>query len=159
MHRQHTALYISAWNPDGQLRSRVSNVRVNKRLERDLHKLTEHVWYGVGRSRDGSWKEESFLALGLSLRDSRRLGRKYRQVAVVWVGRTGIPRLVMTLRGADRCCEGGAVGFSQRRVTGKSQEKSTAPPSPPTIGSADPSACCPGPRSRTPGGPRGIHRA
>lgn len=93
-----TAIYITAWNPMGRSQSRTTNVRVNCKLESDLHKLTKHIWYGAGRSRDGSWEEESFLALGISLRESKRLARKYRQVAIVWVGRTGIPRIVLTLR-------------------------------------------------------------
>ena len=96
-HGMRSALYITAWNPGGLPRVRAANVRINCELERDLQRLSEHVWYGAGRSRDGSWEEESFLALGISLRDSRRLGRKYRQVAIVWAGRTGVPRIVKTM--------------------------------------------------------------
>ena len=91
-----TALYITAWNPRGLSRPRAANQAANRRLKAELLRLTSHVWGGRGHSEDDSWSEDSFLALGISLEDSRKLGRKYRQVAMVWVGRTGIPRIVKT---------------------------------------------------------------
>jgi hypothetical protein len=75
--------FITAWNPKSNMLSTVENNELNKQLERDLRNFT--YFKGKGESKMNSkWpSEESFLVLGMSLDQVKKIGDKYKQNAVV----------------------------------------------------------------------------
>lgn len=93
--RVSTSAFVTAWNPqsrrleDGENRSR------NALLEADIRSLGLAFVPGEGVGKDG-WREASFLILGIERPQAVALAQTYGQNAIVFVGKDGIPELVLT---------------------------------------------------------------
>ena len=89
-------VFITAYNPFGQPRESRDNEAAHERLRDELAALTFCVNEGAGADPSGEWPEEkSLFALGVSLGEAQRIGRKYRQDAIVWVGPDALSQLVL----------------------------------------------------------------
>jgi Protein of unknown function (DUF3293) len=95
-HRTQTAVFITASNPYSRTTSERENAEANSRLQTDLIKVSIAVLDGYGQGDDGEWPaEQSFLAIGITRNDAEALGRRYKQNAMVWIGSSFVPELVM----------------------------------------------------------------
>ncbi len=95
---QHSAVFITAWNPYSQPVSAEENTHAQWKLLNDLRGMGCMVIPGVGLDPSGQWLgEDSLLATGLSQAVSLNLGRKYSQNAVIWCGEDAIPQLLICL--------------------------------------------------------------
>ena len=96
-HKAESALFITAENPFGKKTSSSDNLRALKALQTELKSMGLRLWRGQGEDPSGgTWKAEtSFLALGLSLEDSKVLGEKYKQNAVIWADADAVPQLIL----------------------------------------------------------------
>lgn len=89
-------VFITAYNPLGQVRSHAVNEVAHARLGAELHALAIEVMEGAGADPTGAWPEEkSVFVLGVDLEAAQTLGIRYHQDAIVWVGRDAIPILVL----------------------------------------------------------------
>ena len=89
-------VFVTAYNPFGQVQDIEANEDAHARLGADLRALSIPVIEGAGAHPSGAWPEErSFFALGVDLEAARNLGIRYRQDAIVWVGADAVPRLIM----------------------------------------------------------------
>lgn len=83
-HGHTTWAFLTAWNP----RARTRSPRTNAGLQRTLRGLLEARGQpfvpAVGVAEDRSWFEESLFVPGLSRDEAWRLGRLFRQEAVLW---------------------------------------------------------------------------
>ena len=92
------AAFITAWNPHGnQETSGTQNEAAHARLLKRLAGFPGvSVHEGEGAGTDPAWTpERSVLAVGLGKSDAVTLGREFRQNAIVWVGGSGVPELVL----------------------------------------------------------------
>jgi len=81
-HNQHEWAYITAWNPYSELTSLKINQQRNQELKADLKKYI--IFEGEGVGADPNWvPEQSFLVLGITREDAIKIGRNYRQNAIV----------------------------------------------------------------------------
>lgn len=87
--------FITAYNPYSRVISDTENAKRNRQLKRELDKLDLTIVVGYGQDPTTSWKEDSFVVFGLGLEETKRLGIKYQQNAVVWCGVDAIPELVL----------------------------------------------------------------
>jgi hypothetical protein len=93
---QACGVFITAFNPFGQIQSNEANEAAHVRLGNYLRALTPRVIEGVGADPNGAWPEEkSFFALGINLVTARLLGSRVHQDAVVWVGEDAVPQLIL----------------------------------------------------------------
>jgi hypothetical protein len=91
-----TAVFITAYNPYSQKTSKAENVSAQRRLVDEIQKEGFSFMTGIGKDPGRKWgPEASLLVLGLSLKNAKTLGKKYRQNAIVFVGKNAIPRLVL----------------------------------------------------------------
>ena len=90
-------VFITAFNPYGEVGNREANEAAHARLGDELKGLARgRIIEGAGTDPTGEWPEEkSYFALGVDLETARRLGIKYRQNAVVWVGADAVPQLIL----------------------------------------------------------------
>lgn len=89
-------LFISAFNPHSEVQSDEANEAAHARLGTELGAPTANVIEGIGvapSAADEPWEEKSFFALGIALDAAREIGGRYRQNAIVWVGRDQVPQL------------------------------------------------------------------
>ena len=93
----HTrGVFITAFNPYGEVHGDEANEAAHLRLGRELKELHAIVMEGAGADPKAVWpQEKSYFSLGADLEAARVLGRRYRQDAVVWVGRNAIPKLIL----------------------------------------------------------------
>lgn len=89
------AAFITAYNPLGKASKPALNTKALTALKLDLVAMGCALLEGVGLGKDGWDDERGVLALGLRLRKAKALGRKFRQNALVWVGKKAVPRLVL----------------------------------------------------------------
>ena len=90
------ALFITAFNPLGRRQDDDANAMAHELLGAQLRNMSTVVIEGSGADPIGGWPPEgSFLALGIGAEDARRLGRHFRQDAVVWAGNDAIPELLL----------------------------------------------------------------
>jgi hypothetical protein len=81
-HNQHEWAYITAWNPYSELISLKINQQRNQELKADLTKYI--IFEGEGVGADPNWApEQSFLVLGITREDAIKIGKIYRQNAIV----------------------------------------------------------------------------
>jgi hypothetical protein len=96
-HHVREAAYLSAFNPESKPTSRAANRRAQRRLIDLLVRRGYRVLRGVGTAKDGGWKEEGVLAIGLPRRPAARIGRAFRQNAMLTCV-AGRPAAVAALR-------------------------------------------------------------
>ena len=95
---QGSAVFITAFNPEGALQADVLNEAAHEALRNALSALTDLLFEGEGRGTEDNagWPaEKSFLALGIDQEESARLGMQFRQDAVVRAGPDGVPQLLI----------------------------------------------------------------
>lgn len=93
--------YITAANPESKPFNRAENAARNEALWVDLTKAHDlMVVPGIANGPD-DWREDSYLALGLTLEEGQRLGRKYQQNAILWFTDDAVPELVMLAEGVE----------------------------------------------------------
>ena len=87
--------HITAWNPSSIPLTKAENERRQRRLVAALKRAGFTALEGDGADPRGRWTPEpTAFALGIGVREARRLGREYAQLAIV-VGQRGKPaRLV-----------------------------------------------------------------
>jgi hypothetical protein len=93
-----SAVFITAFNPEGALQADALNQAAHEALMNALSALTGLLFEGEGRGTqdNAGWPaEKSFLALGIDREESARLGRQFRQDAVVRTGPDGVPELLL----------------------------------------------------------------
>jgi len=99
LYRQHCAdccAFISACNPYSRLIGNEENAERQAELAQELVQRGLTFFDGIGRHPAGGWPAEtSFLVLGLSFDDSKKLGEKYQQNAIIWCGPDAVPELVL----------------------------------------------------------------
>lgn len=89
----HGFLFITAWNPASQPTSDEENASRQQRL---LEEVSQYrVVNGVGKSQDGPWAEDSLGVFNVGLQDAKDIGDRYGQNAVVWIGPSAEPALVL----------------------------------------------------------------
>ena len=87
---------ITAFNPLGEQWDHAANLAAQGRLEEHLRALAPMVLEAEGADPTGAWPPEpSFFALGINQGTAHLLGTRYRQDAVVWVGGSAIPELLL----------------------------------------------------------------
>ena len=88
--------FITGYNLAGTAQSPAMNRRAHQRLKSEIDRRGLACIEGSGVGADGLWPaEKSYFVLGLSNAGARAVGRMFGQDAIVWVGVTGIPRLVL----------------------------------------------------------------
>jgi hypothetical protein len=86
--------YLTACNPGSVPLPGEENCMRTIELREFLVSAGWKTYYGVSVSRDGTWREPSFLVLGMPEDEAIKIGRRFQQNAVV-VGRMAEPaRLV-----------------------------------------------------------------
>ncbi|EIM98553.1 hypothetical protein WQE_23533 [Paraburkholderia hospita] len=96
--KQHviTSAFITACNPFSQSLDPSANARRNEALARDIERHGATCIDGIGAHPSNEWPgEPSFLGLGLTLDEARKLGAEHGQNAIVWCGEDAIPQLVL----------------------------------------------------------------
>ena len=90
------AAFLTANNPRGTQQTDAENDAAHKLLAAKLASIGVEALEGSGSEPDSDWPaEKSFLALGLSRQDTMNLGLQFQQDAVVWVGETCVPELIL----------------------------------------------------------------
>lgn len=90
------ALFITAFNPLGQEQDDAANKEAHARLGEVLHPMASAIIEGEGSDPSGKWRtEKSYLAFGIDADAARELGRRFKQDAVVWIGRDAVPQLLL----------------------------------------------------------------
>jgi hypothetical protein len=93
------AAFITACNPLSMPHGHEENLAACARLrDRLMHYCArpEEIIDGESSDSIGTWPgEKSFLVLGLDLETAIRLGREFRQNALVWADEDAIPRLIL----------------------------------------------------------------
>lgn len=77
------AAYITPWNPKSKTLSFSANKKRMNQFIKHLNSKKYKYIYGIGRSKDGKYFEDSVLILDISKKDSLSLGIKFRQNAIV----------------------------------------------------------------------------
>jgi hypothetical protein len=93
-HEVTTAALITACNPKGIKTSEDDNQRLMTDLRVDIESLNLPFYPAYGASPDESWKEESYLVIGLDQTASIAMGHKYQQNAIVWIDESKNPSLI-----------------------------------------------------------------
>ena len=90
------ALFITAFNPLGQEQDDAANKEAHARLGEVLHPMASAIIEGEGSDPSGKWRtEKSYLAFGIDADAARELGRRFKQDAIVWIGKDAIPQLLL----------------------------------------------------------------
>lgn len=95
-HSVESSAYVTACNPFSQaLTDSVNNERQTV-IARELQQHGMTYINGIGEHPTNGWtRAQSFLVLGLSRDDARRLGARHEQNAIVWCGLDAVPELVL----------------------------------------------------------------
>jgi hypothetical protein len=97
----HHAVLLTAFNPRGRQQSRFANRLSQRRLGTELSRLGHKMMTGRNEDPHGRWPvEPTFLVLDLPLARAQRIAARHGQVAFLWMGADGVPRLVETGRAA-----------------------------------------------------------
>ena len=92
----NTGCFITAYNPESIEKTLVENESSQEKLYSDLSALDCKIFCGFGADPDGNWEgEPSYFAIGISKENAQRLGKKYRQNAIVWCDERCIPELLL----------------------------------------------------------------
>jgi hypothetical protein len=80
----------------GELKDSAINAAAQNQLLGEITEGKMKYFEGVGHNPHNDWPgENSVLILGMTREDTRQLGIRYRQNAVVWCGPDAIPELVL----------------------------------------------------------------
>ena len=63
-------------------------------LRVEIESLNLPFYQAYGADLDESWKEESYLVLGIDQSTAIAMGHKYQQNAIVWINRRENPSLI-----------------------------------------------------------------
>ena len=90
------AAFITAWNPYSIVTSEEENIALQARLEACIAEAGYKFWPGLGVDPSGKWHgEPSAFVLGLDMDKACSFGTDFRQNAIVWIGETAVPELIM----------------------------------------------------------------
>lgn len=99
LHRRYgvdASAFINAWNPFSRATNAEVNLERQRALARDLQQLNLAYLDGIGQHPSNQWPgEPSFLVLGATLEEAKRLGTRHEQNAIVWCGPDTVPQLVL----------------------------------------------------------------
>jgi hypothetical protein len=99
LHRTHgvdCSAFLTAYNPFAQQVDYASNLERQEALKQEVSRRSLVFLRGEGQHPTNGWPAEpSVLVLGLSLEAAKVMGRKYVQAAIVWIGPTALPELVL----------------------------------------------------------------
>jgi hypothetical protein len=88
--------FLTAFNPLGTQKSDTENDQAHAELTKTLARLGLESIEGSGSEVGTQWPaEKSLFALGLNRRDAIAIGRQFDQDAIVWVGDSAVPELVL----------------------------------------------------------------
>jgi hypothetical protein len=91
----HSSAYVTACNPlGGKLADEVNAAR-QAELEARLRRGGLAYVPAEGGDHTRTWREPSFLVLGVTLEEARSLGDAYTQDAILFAGEDAVPRLVL----------------------------------------------------------------
>jgi hypothetical protein len=95
-HGANCGAFITAFNPQGAQRSTAENEQAHQRLLTYIESQGLKCLEGEGSEAGTDWlPEKSCFALGLARSDAIKIGSLYGQDAIVWVGETAVPELVL----------------------------------------------------------------
>ena len=93
-YQQSTACFITACNPWGKdLGNEMNHVKMAL-IEKDIIKAELPYLHAFGSNNEGTWKEESFLIIGIDKQGASQLGRQYEQNAIIWIVKEQAPELI-----------------------------------------------------------------
>jgi hypothetical protein len=93
---RQTAFCITACNPLGQELGDVENEAASEELRSLLLEHDLPFFPAFGKGPDGSWgPEPGYMVFGLTCVQAKRLGSRFHQNAIVWVGPNAVPKLVL----------------------------------------------------------------
>lgn len=96
LYNVNSCAFITAYNPYSEITSDSQNVQRNQVLFNELKSKELFFLNGEGKHPSGNWPgEASYLILGISVDESKELGSKYEQNAIIWCGQDVIPQLVL----------------------------------------------------------------
>ena len=88
--------FLTAYNPRGNQKSDTENEQAHAQLAADLAERGLVSIEGSGSEPGSDWPaEKSYFAFGLSRDEAIAFGQKFEQDAIVWVGKTAVPELVL----------------------------------------------------------------
>ena len=88
--------FLTAFNPLGTQKSDTENDQAHAELTKTLAHLGLVSIEGSGSEEGTHWPaEKSLFALGLSREGATSIGRQFDQDAIVWVGDSAVPELVL----------------------------------------------------------------
>ena len=88
--------FITAYNPFSETRSAGENLTGQSKLKEKLAELGNEILEGLGADPSGEWEgEPSFFVLGLSIEQSKILGKEFNQNALVWCDLGCTPELIL----------------------------------------------------------------
>ncbi len=88
--------YLTAWNPLSQCSSDSENTSHQNALLQTLTRRSLNFVPGIGQHPSNSWPgESSVLVFGVTLEASKRLGARFEQNAIVWIGSDAVPQLIL----------------------------------------------------------------
>jgi hypothetical protein len=90
-----SSAYVTAFNPRGVEPADKSNAARQAELEATLRRGGLAHVPGEGGNLAGTWREPSFLVLGVTLEGARSLGEAYEQNAILFASADAVPRLVL----------------------------------------------------------------
>ena len=96
-HSVESSAYVTACNPFSQATNGSVNDARQAVLASELYQHGLTYIDGIGQHPTNGWTgEQSFLVLGLSRDDAKRLGMRHEQNAIVWCGLDAVPELVLS---------------------------------------------------------------
>ena len=85
---------ITACNPKGLKVDGAENKKAMDRLKEQLEEMELPYLAGYGRNRDGTWREESYCIMNISMEQSLELAHLHLQNAFVWLKPNSEPELI-----------------------------------------------------------------
>ena len=96
LHGVNCGAFITAFNPQGAQRSTGENEQAHQQLQSHIESYGLKCLEGEGSEAGTDWPaEKSCFALGLGRSNAIEVGRLYSQDAIVWVGESAVPELVL----------------------------------------------------------------
>jgi len=99
LHRTNSvecSAFLTAYNPFAHQVDEEANLKRQEDLRQELSSRSRFFLSGEGQHPANGWPAEpSVLVLGLSLEAAKVMGRQYEQAAILWIGPTGVPELVL----------------------------------------------------------------